>query len=86
MWSIDDLLRATDFELIDFDTSYTTEEVAKMLGCSVRSIERDRENEFGIPYISKPSIRYPARLFWRWVLQELKGVNMTGYIINDEAA
>lgn len=71
---LEELALATDVSSIDMTAFYSPDDVMRMLGLDVRTGERRRETNLPPAWIPVgKSIRYPALLFWAWVLSELRG-------------
>lgn len=69
---LEDLLLATDVSSIDLLSFYTTQDLAAMLRCDERSIERQREQRVEPPWIAYGGLaRCPALFFWAWVAQQV---------------
>lgn len=67
-----ELLAATEVSNIDLSAFYTPEDLALLLACDVRTLERRREQL--LPPLWVPVgrlVRYPAFFFWAWVAEEI---------------
>jgi hypothetical protein len=67
-----ELLAATEISKIDLSTFYTPEDLATMLACDTRTLERRREQMQPPVWVPVGRlIRYPANFFWCWVADEI---------------
>lgn len=66
------LLLATNIDNLDLFRFYTQQQLAAMLGCDPKTLERRREKGEPPYYLSlNRSVRYPAIFFWAWVADEI---------------